>query len=52
LIAALPTDQQAGDAEAFAKKLVADKKLASFQAQQVWKGKGKSLTLGEYVIRA
>jgi|GEM_PF-3407820 hypothetical protein len=25
---------------------------ASFQAQQVWKGKGKSLTLGEYVIRA
>lgn len=27
-----------------------DKKLTPFQAQHIWKGKGKSLTLGNYVI--
>ena len=37
----LPADQKPTDGEALAKKLVADKQLTRFQAQQVWKGKTK-----------
>ncbi|MDB5338086.1 MAG: stkP 3 [Planctomycetaceae bacterium] len=38
------------DAEELAKELVRKKKLTRFQAEEVYKGKGKSLVLGNYVL--
>ena len=38
------------DAQEFARELVKQKKLTKFQAEQLYAGKGKSLTLGNYVI--
>ena len=49
-LASLPPDQQPADGEALARELVKQKKLTKFQAEQLYAGKGKSLTLGNYVI--
>ena len=38
------------DTQSFAQDLVRQKKLTKFQAEQLYAGKGKSLTLGNYVI--
>ena len=49
-LAALPDDQRPKDGEQLARELVSQKKLTKFQAEQIYIGKGKSLTLGNYVI--
>ncbi len=49
-IAAVPIEQRASDGESLAKALVKDKRLTKFQAEQIYAGKEKSLTLGNYVI--
>ncbi len=49
-LSALPNDQQPQDGEQLARELVKQKKLTKFQAEQIYGGKGKSLTLGNYVI--
>ncbi|MBC7819067.1 MAG: protein kinase [Planctomycetaceae bacterium] len=46
----LPADARPIDGETLAKSLVKAKKLTKFQAQQLYDGKGKSLTLGNYVV--
>ena len=47
----LPADASArADAEALARELVKQKKLTKFQAEQIYAGKGTSLSLGNYVI--
>ncbi len=46
----LPADNRPQDGEQFARELVRQKKLTKFQAEQVFAGKGKSLTLVNYVI--
>ena len=46
----LPADARPTDGAALAKALVKDKRLTKFQAQQLYDGEGKSLTLGNYVI--
>ena len=46
----LPADARPTDGAALAKALVKDKRLTKFQAQQLYDGDGKSLTLGNYVI--
>ena len=46
----LPADARPTDGEALAKALVKHKRLTKFQAQQLYDGEGKSLTLGNYVI--
>lgn len=38
------------DAEELARELVRQKKLTKFQAEELWRGKGKSLVLGNYVL--
>ncbi len=38
------------DAEELARELVRKKKLTKFQAEKVYRGQGKSLTLGNYVL--
>jgi serine/threonine protein kinase len=38
------------DAEELARELVRYKKLTNFQAEQIYRGKGKSLVLGNYVL--
>ena len=38
------------DAEELARELVRKKKLTKFQAEEVYRGKGKSLVLGNYVL--
>ena len=46
----LPPKCEPKDAEELALELVRKKKLTKFQAEEVSKGKGKSLTLGNYVL--
>jgi len=46
----LPPKSEPKDAEELARELVRQKKLTKFQAEEVSKGKGKSLTLGNYVL--
>ncbi len=46
----LPPKASPKDAEDLARELVRHKKLTKFQAEEVYKGKGKSLTLGNYVL--
>ena len=46
----LPPNGTPKDAEELARELVKQKKLTKFQAEEVYKGKGKSLTLGNYVL--
>jgi serine/threonine protein kinase len=48
--ASIPIEQRAADGESLAKALVKDKRLTKFQAEQIYAGKEKSLTLGNYVI--
>ncbi len=45
-----PADRKPPDVQAFAQELVRQKKLTKFQAEQIYSGKGKSLTLGNYRI--
>ncbi len=50
-LAGLPADAAArSDGDALARELVKQKKLTKFQAEQIHAGKGKSLTLGNYVL--
>ncbi len=50
-LASLAPDSAAhADGEQFARELVKQKRLTKFQAEQLCAGKGKSLTLGNYVI--
>ncbi|MBC7817343.1 MAG: protein kinase, partial [Planctomycetaceae bacterium] len=49
-VATFPADQSPRDAEQFARELMKRKKLTKFQAERILSGKGKSLTLGNYVI--
>lgn len=49
-IATVPIEQRGVDSESLAKALVKDKRLTKFQAEQIYAGKEKSLTLGNYVI--
>jgi serine/threonine protein kinase len=46
----IPPKASPKDAEELAHELVRQKKLTSFQAEEVSKGKGKSLVLGNYVL--
>jgi len=46
----LPPKANPRSAEELAKELILRKKLTKFQAEEVSKGKGKSLTLGNYVL--
>ena len=46
----LPPKSEPKDAEELARELVRRKKLTKFQAEEVYKGKGKSLVLGNYVL--
>ncbi len=46
----LPPKREPKSAEELALELVRHKKLTKFQAEEVSKGKGKSLTLGNYVL--
>ncbi len=49
-IAAVPVENRPGDSDQLARELVREKKLTKFQAEQLYAGKGSSLTLGNYVI--
>ncbi len=49
-IAAVPVEKRPDDGETLARELVRLKKLTKFQAEQLYAGKGNSLTLGNYVI--
>lgn len=49
-LSSFPADQQPSDGEQLARELLRQKKLTRFQAEQIYSGKGKSLTLGNYVI--
>jgi serine/threonine protein kinase len=49
-VSSLPPDQQPADGEQLARELVKQKKLTKFQAEQIYAGRGTSLTLGNYVI--
>src|SRR5579872_2973358 len=46
----LPPKSDPKDAEELARELVRQKKLTKFQAEELWRGKGKSLVLGNYTI--
>jgi serine/threonine-protein kinase len=46
----IPPKASPKDAEDLARELVRQKKLTKFQAEEVYRGKGKSLTLGNYVL--
>src|ERR1700693_4445000 len=46
----IPPKAAPKDAQELARDLVRQKKLTKFQAEEVSKGKGKSLTLGNYVL--
>src|SRR3954471_2832354 len=50
LVDALPEDNRPNDGEQLARELVKQKKLTAYQAQVIYQGKGKSLTLGNYRI--
>ena len=47
---ALPEKQKPADGEQLARLLVKHKKLTAYQAQEVYKGAGKGLVLGNYVV--
>ena len=49
-LSSFPVDQQPSDGEQLARELLKQKKLTRFQAEQIYSGKGKSLTFGNYVI--
>lgn len=46
----IPPNASPKDAEELARELVRQKKLTKFQAEELWRGKGKSLVLGNYVL--
>ncbi len=46
----LPPKASPKDAEDLARELVRHKKLTKFQAEELYRGKGKSLTLGNYIL--
>ena len=46
----LPPRQSPKDAEDLARELVRHKKLTRFQAEEVYRGKGRSLALGNYIL--
>lgn len=46
----IPPKASPKDAEELARELVRQKKLTKFQAEEVYRGKGKSLVLGNYVL--
>ena len=46
----LPEDQKPVDGEQLAKRLVKEKKISAYQAQVVYSGKGKTLTMGSYFV--
>ena len=46
----LPPERHPKDAEELARELVRNKKLTKFQAEEVHRGKGKALVLGNYTI--
>ena len=49
-VAKLPADSRPTDGEQLAKRLVREKKISAYQAQVVYSGKGKSLTMGGYFV--
>ena len=49
-IESLPPDKRPTDGRTLAQELVRHKKLTKFQAQAVYQGKTKGLTLGDYVV--
>jgi serine/threonine protein kinase/formylglycine-generating enzyme required for sulfatase activity len=49
-LASVPVEQRPQDGKALARALVKDKRLTKFQAEQIYAGKGSSLTLGNYVL--
>ena len=49
-IAAVPVEKRSTDGDQLARELVREKRLTKFQAEQLYAGKGSSLTLGNYVI--
>src|SRR5882672_9215929 len=46
----IPPKASPKDAEDLVRELVRQKKLTKFQAEEVWRGKGKSLVLGNYLL--
>lgn len=46
----IPPKGTSKDAEDLARELVRQKKLTKYQAEEVYRGKGKSLTLGNYLL--
>jgi len=50
LMASLSGTRQPHDAESLARELVKQKKLTTFQAQEIYAGRGKRLVLGNYVV--
>ena len=50
LLDKLPATEKPADGEQLAKRLVKEKKISAYQAQVVYSGKGKSLTMGSYFI--
>ena len=50
LVASLPEGRQPKDAEGLARELVKQKKLTTYQAQEIYAGRGKQLVLGNYVV--
>lgn len=46
----IPPKASPKDAEELAKELILQKKLTKYQAEEISKGKGKSLTLGNYLL--
>jgi serine/threonine protein kinase len=49
---AIPATERPKDGEAFAKLLVAQKKLTEFQAKELLAGRGARLMMGEYAVLA
>ena len=45
-----PVETRPSDGEQMARELVKQKRLTKFQAEQLYAGKGSSLTLGNYVL--
>ena len=50
VLVAVRAEERPGDGEQLARLLIKLKKLTKFQAEQIYAGKGKALTLGNYVI--
>ena len=49
-VSQIPPDQKPSDGEQLAKRLVKEKRISAYQAQVVYSGKGKSLTMGSYFV--